>query len=116
MKLTKTKLKQLIKETLLESAEAQARAATDAESEWWVGKMRTLIDDADLIYKQMPDEGKKQFVQNLGGSLERWKEDFPDDYEEEDKEGDWIGYSGDVGELPGDEAFGVGYEAGKRGL
>ena len=25
-------------------------------------------------------------------------------------------FTGDVGELPGDEAFGVGYEAGSRGL
>jgi|3_EtaG_2_1085321.scaffolds.fasta_scaffold00402_34 hypothetical protein len=106
MKLTKTKLKQLIKEeigrTMIEGDEAIATAATEAESEWWVGKMRTLIDDADLIYKQMPDEGKKQFIQNLGGSLERWKEDFPGDSGEEGKEGDWFGYSGFPVELEAD--------------
>jgi hypothetical protein len=30
--------------------------------------------------------------------------------------GDEFSFTGDVGELPGEEAFGIGYEAGKREL
>ena len=35
-------------------------------------------------------------------------------YADEEQEG--FSFTGDVAELPGDEAFGIGYEAGKMGL
>jgi len=37
----------------------------------------------------------------------------PDSYPHTDEE---FSFTGDVGQLPGDEAFGIGYNAGKQGL
>ena len=74
MKLTKTKLKQLIREAL------------EGESEW-VQEMEDVMKDAHELYKRMPEEGKRHFIENFEMYAKRWKDELEggeEEYEEED--------------------------------
>jgi hypothetical protein len=51
----------------------------------------------------------------IGAAAVEGDEHYEDEYTEFDGEGEFS-FTGDVGELPGDDAFAIGLEAGKRGL
>ena len=65
MKLTKTTLKQLIKEEL---------AALDITNQLpWIHDMERLLDEAEAIYSAMPAEGKEYLTQNFEMQAQKWR-------------------------------------------
>ena len=79
MKLTKTKLKQLIKETL------EGEFGEDTPE--WVREMEDVMKDAHELYERMPEEGKRHFIENFEMYAKRWEEELEggeEEYEEED--------------------------------
>ena len=101
MKLTKSKLKQLIKEIAEEELEIDSFEGTDPEwgatavKEQWEIDMEKIMEKAVRLYEEMPLEGKEAFTENFEKYAERWRhqmreetDDTPswmDDDEEEDE-------------------------------
>jgi hypothetical protein len=115
MKLTKSKLKQLIKEAFEEeerdsltfpSGERYGQTGelpygeerykkrgppdnVSAGDKWWVTEMAQLAHDVDALYKNMPDEGKQFLTENFETYVEEWKKEqagYPEDEEEGEHE------------------------------
>ena len=105
MKLTKTKLKQLIREQLQHSLNeisyglghppaAEGRPLSGAiddddpaEHQWWIEEMEEIMEKAHELYEKMPPEGKESFTKNFEDYAERWRaemHDAPEPYEDED--------------------------------
>ena len=73
MKLTKAKLKQIIKEEL----EAQANPLP-----WWMKMTDDLLTKAKDMYRQAPPVGKEYMINNFETYVLQWKEEMensPDD-------------------------------------
>jgi len=112
MKLTKSKLKQLIKEAF-EDEELDSLTYPSGErygqtgelprgeerykkrgppdkplagEEWWVTEMAQLAHDVDALYKNMPPEGKELLTENFEMYVEEWKKEQAGYPEEEDDE------------------------------
>ena len=112
MKLTKSKLKQLIREAYADIdrwPRPPYSTAVDEPGEerynkrgppdkplpneepgtkgWWVAVMRQQIHDADALYKNMPPEGKQLLTQNFEMYADHWKKEQEgapeEEYEEE---------------------------------
>jgi hypothetical protein len=64
----------------------------DELPEWVQSKLAVMASSMDAVF----DHLEYKYRSHLGGEE--------------------IDFTGDVSELPGDEAFGIGYEVGKRGL
>ena len=105
MKLTKTKLKQLIREQLQRSLNeisyglghppaAEGRPLSGADDDhgpvqhrWWKEEMEKIMEEARELYEKMPPEGKESFTKNFEDCAERWRAEMhgaPEPYEEED--------------------------------
>ena len=80
MKLTKSKLKQIIKEALEEEFDPEAPRGEP----WWVTEMRRVMTSADSLYKAMPDEGKQFLTENFEMYVKEWKKEQAGYPEEED--------------------------------
>jgi hypothetical protein len=93
MKLTKSKLKQLIKEAFEEELDEPGTGEErynnrgpgpggglpgqgPGEKNWWVSVMSQLIHDADALYKNVPPEGKELLTENFEMTAEAWKKDL----------------------------------------
>ena len=111
MKLTKTKLKQLIKEAL--EGDFGEEPGVESGEEGWNSEVDALLKNAEELYASLPEEGKRALTDNFEMYFDKWEEELEGGEEEGEKE---FSFTGDVGKLSGDEGFGVGYEAGKRGL
>jgi hypothetical protein len=73
------------------------------------------LDDDDVVGDT--ELGFEKFMQGMGHhehscGCDQCEEKHGGDHEDEDE----FSFTGDVGELPGDDAFAIGLEAGKRGL
>ena len=106
MKLTKSKLKQIIKEAFEETYPSGERFGLTGElprgeerykkrgppdkplagEEWWVTEMAQLAHDVDALYKNMPPEGKELLTENFETYVEEWKKEQAGYPEEEDDE------------------------------
>ena len=71
MKLTRSKLKQIIKEALEEEFDPEAPRGEP----WWVTEMRRVMTSADSLYKAMPDEGKQFLTENFEMYVKEWKKE-----------------------------------------
>jgi hypothetical protein len=125
MKLTKSKLKQLIKEAFEDEEGRGSLTYPSGErfgltgelprgeerysergppdkpmpgEKWWVTEMAQLAHDADALYKNMPDEGKQLLTENFETYVEEWKKEQAGYPEEEDDEDDENGEEEDEGE------------------
>ena len=79
MKLTKTKLKQIIKEELENSAQERELSG---ENVWWINMTEDLLLKAEDMYRQAPPEGREHMIKNFEMYAQKWKEDTensPDD-------------------------------------
>lgn len=137
MKITKNQLRMIIKEACGDAAMAEPeiyghggkssmaksqlfQIATDAAQlhdllneedelpEWVQSKIAVMADSMDAVfdhieYKSFDHAAEELEVQgHVAPHAVTGREEFD--------------FTGDVGDLPGEEAFGIGYEAGKRGL
>jgi len=79
MKLTKSKLKQLIKEIAEEELEIDSFEGADPEwgatavKEQWEIDMEKIMKDAISLYEEMPLEGKEAFTENFEKYAEHWR-------------------------------------------
>jgi hypothetical protein len=71
MKLSKSKLKQIIKETLEEEFDPE----TPRGEQWWVTEMRQVVESADKLYKTMPPVGKRFLTKNFEMYVKEWKKE-----------------------------------------
>jgi len=93
MKLTKSKLKQLIKEAFEEELdepgtgeerynnrgphpEGALPGQGPGEKDWWVPVMSQLIHDAAALFKNVPGRGKELLIENFEMTAEAWKKDL----------------------------------------
>jgi len=113
MKLTKLQLRQLIIEELEDIIEPEPEEEEEEQEE----EEQEEQEPVDLC--DMSPSAAFGYAWNK--AVELLEDKYPDAAkyltemsggEEEDE----FSFTGDVGELGGDEAFGVGYEAGKKGL
>jgi len=70
MKLTKTKLKQIIKEEL--------------SGVWWTNMTEDLLKKAQDMYRQAPPEGKQYMTKNFEMYAQKWREEQQAGSEEEE--------------------------------
>jgi len=79
MKLTKSKLKQLIKEIAEEEFETDSFEGADPEwgapevREQWEIDMEKIMEKAVRLYEEMPLEGKEAFTENFEKYAEHWR-------------------------------------------
>jgi len=83
MKLTKSRLKQLIKETLEEAIDPDKPRG----EQWWITEMRQVMTSADKLYKVMPPVGKRFLTENFEMYVKEWKKEQAGYPEEEDLSG-----------------------------
>ena len=87
MKLTNSKLKQLIKEVAEEGFE------TESEQPEWTSEVEELLEQAADLYDSLPDEGKEHMTQNFEEYAERWREERGEESDEawdsEEDEGEY---------------------------
>ena len=79
MKLTKTKLKQIIKEELENSVQERELSG---ENVWWINMTEDLLLKAQDMYRQAPPEGREYMIKNFEMIAQKWKEEMensPDD-------------------------------------
>jgi uncharacterized protein YecA (UPF0149 family) len=70
MKLSKSKLKQLIKEVFEEEVVAEDALRN---------QMEDLMYAAAKLYKSLPKEGKEHLTQNFEDYAQKWREDMQDE-------------------------------------
>jgi hypothetical protein len=90
MKLTKTKLKQLIQEELekasltLEMFNTSSQDGEQIEEEaitetsdnvWWINMTQDLLKKAQDIYRQAPPDGQKYITKNFEAYFQKWEEE-----------------------------------------
>jgi|7_EtaG_2_1085326.scaffolds.fasta_scaffold223719_2 hypothetical protein len=84
MKLTKTKLKQIIKEELENSVQERELSG---ENVWWINMTEDLLLKAQDMYRQAPPAGKEYMTKNFEMYAQKWREDMEnsadDDYMEQ---------------------------------
>ena len=105
MKLTKSKLKQLIKEELQHSLEevsfglgsppeegrTVSGVADDDEHRWWIEEMEEIMEKAHELYENMPALGKEHFTKNFEDYAERWREGMQDEANLQNREDtEWL--------------------------
>ena len=73
MKLTKSKLKQLIKEVFEEEYSAPNSDPP------WKDQMDALMLKAAALYKELPLEGKDLLTQNFEMYFQRWRDEMQDE-------------------------------------
>jgi hypothetical protein len=94
MKLTKSKLKQLIKEVFEDEEDFLAKVPegeeqgveADAGDEYWVKELENFMERAADLYDSLPDEGKGFMTKNFQMYAEKWEEELEGDTEEEYEE------------------------------
>ena len=84
MKLTKSKLKQIIKEELneIEDYSPYPPKELSGKNVWWINMTEDLLLKAQNMYRQAPPEGREHMIKNFEMYTQRWKEDTensPDD-------------------------------------
>jgi hypothetical protein len=102
MKLTKSKLKQLIKEIAEEEFETDSFEGADPEwgatevKEQWEIDMEKIMEAAVRLYEEMPLEGKEAFTENFEKYAADWRyqmreeeSEARDSEEEEEDEGEY---------------------------
>jgi len=82
MKLTKSKLKQLIKEELENALLAvEAFDVEDPEPRftavdpWWLKLTDEFLKNMQNVYRQAPDEGKEYMTKNFEMYAQKWREE-----------------------------------------
>jgi len=75
MKLTKNKLKQLIREALREVHEDEEGLSGD-EFDQQHPEIAALMSDAQELYASLPDEGKRALTQNFEMYFNKWEEEL----------------------------------------
>ena len=94
MKLTKSKLKQLIREAFEDEEDFLAKVPegeeqgveADAGDEYWVKELENFMERAADLYDSLPDEGKGFMTKNFQMYAEKWEEELEGDTEEEYEE------------------------------
>ena len=91
MKLTKTKLKQLIQEELEKASltlemfntssqdgeQIEEEAITEtSDSVWWINMTQDLLKKAQDIYRQAPPDGQKYITKNFEAYFQKWEEEL----------------------------------------
>ena len=82
MKLTKTKLKQIIKEELENTSFTVQEKELSGKNVWWINMTEDLLLKAQDIYRQAPPEGREYMTKKFEMYAQKWKEDMensPDD-------------------------------------
>jgi hypothetical protein len=131
MRITKRQLKRIIKEACELAAEDQIDTVSLPAANSSI-PVPEDYDAARYLLEQNPelvDMGIDIVMSTAGTSCERSTVQAMIDHLQDmlqgkesldvvdlDDLGDEFSFTGDVGELPGEEAFGIGYEAGKREL
>ena len=92
MKLTKSKLKQLIKEAFEDEEELLATAPEgeedDDDSEAWVRELEDFMEQSVDLYNSLPNEGKEHMTKNFQMYFEKWEEELEGGTEEEEEDED----------------------------
>ena len=94
MKLTKSKLKQLIKEVFEDEEDFLAKVPegeeqgveADAGDEYWVKELENFMERSADLYDSLPDEGKGFMTKNFQMYAEKWEEELEGGTEEEYEE------------------------------
>jgi ketosteroid isomerase-like protein len=101
MKLTKLKLKQLIKEIAEEELEIDSFEGADPEwgapaaKEQWATDMEKIMEKAVRLYEKMPLEGKEAFTEEFEKYAKHWRYKMR---EETDDTPSWMEDDEDVGD------------------
>ena len=96
MKLTKSKLKQLIKEAFEDEEELLATAPEgeeqgeedDDDNESWVRELEDFMEQSADLYDSLPEEGKEFMTKNFQMYADKWEEELEGGAEEEEEEED----------------------------
>jgi hypothetical protein len=131
MRITKRQLRKIIKEACALASEEPINTLSEPAADPNI-PVPEDYDAARYLLEQNPelvDMGIDIVMQTAGTSCERSTVQAIIDHLQDllhgeegldvvslDDLGDEFSFTGDVGELPGEEAFGIGYEAGKRDL
>ena len=129
MKITKRQLRKMVREACgLETGPAPElpamipdEAPLDADPNVPVPEDYEVTRDMLEQNPELTDLGLSMVMDMAGTGCERSTAQGVIDHLQDMLDGpapeeDDFSFTGDVGELPGDEAFGIGYEAGRRGL
>jgi len=97
MKLTKSKLKQLIKEVFESEEEFLATVPEgeeqgvedDDDNEAWVRELEDFMEQSVDLYNSLPEVGKEHMTKNFQMYFEKWEEELEggaeEEYEEEEE-------------------------------